>query len=122
MSEEEMNETSADAMGAASTAGAAENIDIDKLTFKQGLEELSNIVHLLESNQLELEDSIERYKQGVEILANLQKRLNEAQLTVTELMGKLDDEDMGDIDTRISQLKTARLHTTYKESGCMLFT
>ena len=102
MSEEEMNETSADAMGAASTAGAAENIDIDKLTFKQGLEELSNIVHLLESNQLELEDSIERYKQGVEILANLQKRLDEAQLTVTELMGKLDDEDMGDIDTRIS--------------------
>ena len=79
-----------------------EKINVEELTFKQGLEELSKTVHLLESNQLELEDSIERYKQGVEILANLQKRLDEAQLTVTELMGKLDDEDMGDIDTRIS--------------------
>ena len=79
-----------------------EKINVKELTFKQGLEELSKTVHLLESNQLELEDSIERYRQGVEILADLQKRLDEAQLTVTELMGKLDDEDMGDIDTRIS--------------------
>ncbi len=76
--------------------------DIEAMTFKQGLEKLESIVGQLESNQLELEDSIESYKLGVEVLADLQKRLDTAQLTITELMGKLDDTDTGEIDTKLS--------------------
>ncbi len=76
--------------------------DVADLSFKQGLEELEGIVGQLESNQLELEDSIEKYKRGVEVLAELQKRLDTAQLTVTELIGKLDDKDTGEIDTKLS--------------------
>ena len=82
--------------------GAAAEADIEGLSFKQGLEELESIVNQLESNQLELEDSIGRYERGVKVLAALQKRLDTAQLTVTELMGKLDDADTGEIDTQLS--------------------
>ena len=76
--------------------------EIEAMSFKEGLEKLEGIVGQLESNQLELEDSIESYKLGVEVLADLQKRLDTAQLTITELMGKLDDADTGEIDTKLS--------------------
>ena len=70
--------------------------DIEQLSFKEGLQELDSIVKALEGNQLELEDSIKSYERGVALLGSLQKRLDEAQLKVTALMGelKVDDEDV----------------------------
>lgn len=70
--------------------------DIEQLSFKEGLQELDSIVKALEGNQLELEDSIKSYERGVALLGSLQKRLDEAQLKVTALMGelKVDDEDI----------------------------
>ncbi len=75
--------------------------DIEQLSFKEGLQELDSIVRALEGNQLELEDSIKSYERGVALLGSLQKRLDEAQLKVTALMGELkaDDED---IETKLS--------------------
>ncbi len=42
---------------------------IEDMSFKEGLMELDSIVKALESNQLELEQSIESYERGVALLA-----------------------------------------------------
>ena len=44
---------------------------IDDLSFKEGLDELATIVRSLESNQVELEQSIQSYERGVALLACL---------------------------------------------------
>lgn len=76
--------------------------EVGNLSFKEGLDELAAIVRSLESNQIELEQSIESYERGVALLASLQKRLNEAQQKVTVLMGELEPENDDSIDTTLS--------------------
>ncbi len=76
--------------------------EVGNLSFKEGLDELATIVRSLESNQIELEQSIESYERGVALLASLQKRLNEAQQKVTVLMGELEPENDDSIDTTLS--------------------
>lgn len=75
---------------------------IEDLTFKEGLDELASIVRSLESNQLELEQSIQSYERGVALLAALQGRLDDAQQKVTVLMGELEPESSDSIDTTLS--------------------
>ena len=62
---------------------------IDELTFREAMAELDGIVRVLESNTLELEDSLQGYERGVALLASLQGRLAEAQQKVDVLMGEL---------------------------------
>lgn len=76
--------------------------NIEELSFKEGLNELADIVHALEGNQLELEQSIESYERGVKLLGSLQKRLDEAQQKVTVLMGDIEPETDDSIDTSLS--------------------
>ena len=62
-----------------------ENTDlrpIEELTFRAAMAELDGIVGVLESNSLELEDSLRSYERGVALLAALQGRLAEAQQKV----------------------------------------
>lgn len=62
---------------------------IEELTFREAMAELDGIVGVLESNTLELEDSLKSYERGVALLATLQGRLAEAQQKVDVLMGEL---------------------------------
>lgn len=62
---------------------------IEELTFREAMAELDGIVGVLESNTLELEDSLRSYERGVALLAALQGRLAEAQQKVDVLMGEL---------------------------------
>ena len=62
---------------------------IDELTFREAMAELDGIVRVLESNTLELEDSLQSYERGVALIASLQGRLAEAQQKVDVLMGEL---------------------------------
>ncbi len=62
---------------------------IEDLTFREAMDELDAIVALLESNTLELEDSLASYERGVALLQSLQKRLATAQQKVDVLMGEL---------------------------------
>lgn len=80
----------------------ATEADIEELSFKEGLNELAEIVRALEGNQLELEQSIESYERGVKLLASLQKRLDEAQQKVTVLMGDVTPDGDDSIDTTLS--------------------
>jgi exodeoxyribonuclease VII small subunit len=76
--------------------------DLTDLSFKQASEELESIVRALESNQLELEESLERYERGVALLRTLQTRLGEAQQKITVLLGEIEPESDDSIDTSLS--------------------
>lgn len=76
-------------------------VNVEDVSFKEGLQELDSIVRALEGNQLELEESIKSYERGVALLGALQKKLDEAQQKVTVLMGELEPEG-DDIDARLS--------------------
>ena len=76
---------------------------IEELTFREAMAELDGIVGVLESNSLELEDSLRSYERGVALLAALQGRLAEAQQKVAVLMGELvADAAAGARDTSLS--------------------
>ncbi|MDR1185760.1 MAG: exodeoxyribonuclease VII small subunit [Coriobacteriales bacterium] len=72
------------------------------LSFREASEELEGIVRLLEGDQLELEESLERYERGVVLLRVLQSRLSEAQQKVTVLLGEIEPESDDGIDTTLS--------------------
>lgn len=72
---------------AALTEGAPR--PVDDLTFREALAELESIVAVLESNTLELEESLASYERGVVLLGSLQKRLASAEQQVEVLMGEL---------------------------------
>ena len=75
---------------------------IEEMSFREGLVELDSIVKALESNQLELEQSIESYERGVALLGALKKRLDTAQQKVSVLMGELQPDEGDEIDTKLS--------------------
>lgn len=60
------------------------------LTFREAMTELNGIVEALESNTLELEDSLVKYERGIALLRFLKDRLTSAQQKVDVLMGELD--------------------------------
>ena len=63
---------------------------VEDMTFREAMAELEGIVTLLESDTLELEESLVGYERGVALLGSLQKRLTEAQQKVDVLMGELE--------------------------------
>ena len=62
---------------------------VEEMTFREAMAELDAIVTRLESNTMELEDSLSAYERGVHLLAALQARLGEAEQKVSVLMGEL---------------------------------
>ena len=74
------------------------------LTFREAMNELNSIVEQLESNTLELEESLVKYERGIALLRDLRASLNNAQQKVEILMGELDmsvsDEE---IDSNLSK-------------------
>ena len=82
---------------------AEEPRPIEELTFREAMVELDGIVGVLESNTLELEESLASYERGVKLLAALQGRLSQAQQKVDVLMGELvADADDAARDTSLS--------------------
>ena len=62
---------------------------IEEMTFREASAELDAIVRMLESNSLELEETLQAYERGVALIASLQKRLADAEQKVDVLMGEL---------------------------------
>jgi exodeoxyribonuclease VII small subunit len=75
---------------------------VESLTFRAGSDELEGIVRQLESNQLELEESLVLYERGVRLLRQLQGQLDAAQQKVQVLMGELEPADDQQTDTTLS--------------------
>lgn len=58
---------------------------IEKMSFEAAMSELETIVRELESGKTGLEDSIAAYERGIVLKNHCQKRLNEAQLRISEI-------------------------------------
>jgi exodeoxyribonuclease VII small subunit len=70
----------------------------DGLSFEKAIEELEVIVKKLEKGELSLDDSIECFKRGVELTKYCNKRLDEAERSITMLIedgtGNVIEKDM----------------------------
>lgn len=79
-------------------------ISSDDMTFRGAMSELNGIVEALESNTLELEESLVKYERGIALLRFLKESLNTAQQKVEVLMGELEmPEDDTVIDSTLSK-------------------
>lgn len=79
-------------------------IGSDDMTFREAMSELNGIVEALESNTLELEESLVKYERGIALLRFLKESLNTAQQKVEVLMGELEmPEDDTVIDSTLSK-------------------
>ena len=63
---------------------------VEGLSFREAMTELNGIVEALESNTLELEESLVKYERGIDLLRFLKESLTSAQQKVDVLMGELD--------------------------------
>ena len=68
-----------------------ERRSIDSMSFKEASIELEQIVRALESGELELEESLDRYTRGVELLKSLRERLANAEQKVRVLLDATDE-------------------------------
>ena len=68
----------------------SEEKPLEELTFREAMSELERIVGVLESNSLELEQSLTEYERGVKLVALLKKRVDGAQQRIDVLMGELE--------------------------------
>ncbi len=76
---------------------------VEEMTFREASAELDGIIRQIESNTLELEDTLKAYERGVVLIASLQKRLSEAEQKVDVLMGELSGQQDDQIrDTTLS--------------------
>lgn len=74
------------------------------LRFRDAMAELNDIVSLLESNTLELEESLVKYERAIYLLRFLRTRLTQAQQKVDVLMGQLDESPADStVDTTLSK-------------------
>lgn len=65
-------------------------------TFEQKLAELESLVEQLESGELELADSLERFKAGIELSRQCREQLEQARRTVDQVMADVADEVDGE--------------------------
>lgn len=83
--------------------GTVEDKAVDSLTFREAMTELNEIVQSLESNTLELEESLVKYERGIQLLRFLRTSLTQAQQKVEVLMGELELGDDETTDTTLSK-------------------
>ena len=82
---------------------AREYRPIEEMTFREAAAELDGIVRMLESNTMELEDTLVEYERGVKLIAALEKRLGDAEQKVEMLMGELSGQQDDELrDTTLS--------------------
>lgn len=64
----------------------------NSVSFGEAMNQLDQVVKQLENaGSLELEEALKLYEQGVHLLGDLRGRLQHAEQKVTELMGKIED-------------------------------
>ena len=63
------------------------------MTFEKSMGRLEEIVKLMDTNDLSLEESLKLYEEGTLIVANCQKELENAQLKIEKLSQKGEEND-----------------------------
>lgn len=62
-----------------------------KTDFKQQLEELEHIVEWFESEEVDIDQALEKFERGMELASNLEKQLSEMENKVQEITQKFND-------------------------------
>lgn len=62
----------------------------EAISFEESLEKIRTIVTELESGQLSLEESIEKYRDGSKLIEHTRQLIAEAELRITELASPSD--------------------------------
>lgn len=60
--------------------------------FEEELNRLEEIVQALESEEIDLERSLELFEEGIRLAGSAQKRLEQTELRIKKLMGELEEE------------------------------
>lgn len=63
---------------------------VDQLSFEEAMTELEQIVRDMELGKTGLEQSIQQYERGVALRDHCQKRLQEAQMRITQMTQQAD--------------------------------
>lgn len=72
----------------------------NKPSFETTLAELESLVEQLESGELELADSLDKFKRGIELGKQCRTMLDQAQQTIDEVMAVDDQADHEDEQSR----------------------
>jgi len=78
----------------------SDNTNEQQASFEKNLAELEALVEQLESGELELAESLEKFKRGIELSKRCRVMLDNAQQTVDQVM---DDASPGDDDTQSAE-------------------
>ena len=62
-----------------------DNLDIEKLTFEEAMQELETIVSSLENGSIELEESIKQYTRGIKLKKHCEEKIKEANTKIEEI-------------------------------------
>ena len=76
--------------------------EIDKLTFEEALQELEEIVHRLEEEKINLEESISLYERGNILKLYCDKKLRTARMKVEQVT--VGDSDNANIQEKLNKL------------------
>jgi len=66
---------------------------IESLSFEDSYARLEQVIQKLEGGDLSLEESVALYEQGIQLAAHCGRKLDDAQLKVTQLLSAVADEN-----------------------------
>lgn len=72
---------------------AVKKADQENQDFESGLKELENLVHALESGELPLNESLQKFERGVELYKNCRVTLDQAEKKIKILSDSLKELD-----------------------------
>lgn len=99
--------------GAATGSGS----DLEITSFEGKLGELETLVEELESGELELADSLDRFKKGIALSKDCRELLDSAQQTVETLIDPDDERSLRPFDARSGSEPEAKSATPAAGSG-----
>jgi exodeoxyribonuclease VII small subunit len=65
---------------------------IESLSFEDSYNKLEQVIQKLESGELSLEESVALYEEGIKLAAHCGRKLDDAQLKVTQLLSAVTSE------------------------------
>lgn len=69
----------------------------EKLTFEESIAKIEKTINKLQSGDMQLDDSIEEFKQGLDLINQAQEKLDKATLKVQKIIKENNDFKLEDI-------------------------
>ncbi|PPR08906.1 MAG: Exodeoxyribonuclease 7 small subunit [Proteobacteria bacterium] len=70
----------------------------EKLNFEESIVKIEKIINKLQSGDMQLDDSIEEFKQGLDLINQAQDKLEKASLKVQKIVKENQDLKLEDLD------------------------